>query len=187
MNKWEILDSKNLYKSNFGNVRIDKCLLPNGAIIESYKVNEYNDWVNCVAVTENNQVILVKQYRHGAGDFFWEIPAGGISKGENPISAVLRELQEETGYITNNKPILLSSLHTNPATNNNRIHTYLLTGLSSMQKVPTNFDITEDIECLLASWDEISEMVSNGTISQLFTLYALQTAKHFLYNGEKVL
>lgn len=80
MDKWTTLKSDYLYKSKFGNVRIDKCLLPNDVIIESYKVNEYIDWVNCVAVTDTNQVILVRQYRHGAGDFFYEIPAGGSKK-----------------------------------------------------------------------------------------------------------
>lgn len=82
--------------------------------------------------------------------------------------------------MTKNEPIFLSSLYTNPATNNNRIHSYLLTGLS--QKTKTNFDNTEDIECVLASWNEIDEMIKSGKISQLFTVCAIQTAKNFLKN-----
>jgi 8-oxo-dGTP pyrophosphatase MutT (NUDIX family) len=60
--------------------------------------HEFPDWVNMVAVTKNNEIILVKQYRHGGKDFFIEVPAGKVDEQEDLESAVIRELLEETGW-----------------------------------------------------------------------------------------
>lgn len=180
MKKWKILSSEYVYKTKFGNLRTDKCLLPNGIIVDEYHVNEYVDWVNCVAITENNEIILVKQYRQGAEKFFLEIPAGALENKEAPISAIIRELEEETGYVGTNEPIFISTLYTNPATNNNCIHTYLITDL--VNKTTTKFDTTEDIETLLVPMDKIDEMIQDGRISQMFTVCAIEMVKSYLRN-----
>lgn len=180
MEKWKTLSSEYIYKSKFGNLRTDKCLLPNGIIIDEYHVNEYADWVNCVAITANNEIILVKQYRQGAKKIFFEIPAGALENKEAPVSAIIRELEEETGYVSTSEPIFISTLYTNPATNNNCIHTYLVTGLVNKSNV--KFDTTEDIETILVPMDKIEEMIQEGRISQLFTVCAIEMVKSYLQN-----
>ena len=97
---WKTISSKYLYKSPFGNLRIDSCQLPNGSVIENYYVNEYSDWVNAVVITKDNKVVLVEQYRHAGNDFFLEIPAGKVEDNESHEEGILREIKEETGYIS---------------------------------------------------------------------------------------
>ena len=62
---WILLNSKYVVKDKWITVRADTCQMPNGTIVEPYYVLEYPTWVNVVALTKNQEVILVKQYRHG--------------------------------------------------------------------------------------------------------------------------
>ena len=101
--KWQIENSKYLINDKWIKVRADKCVMPNKKIIEPYYVLEYPNWVNIVAVTENNEVILVKTYRHGIGKELIELPCGLIDNTDNsPLKAAKRELLEETGYTSDN-------------------------------------------------------------------------------------
>lgn len=76
MEQWKTLNSSYLYQTTFGNLRKDTCELPTGQIIQDYYVAEYCDWVNAVVITKNLEIVLVKQYRHGAKSSFLEVPAG---------------------------------------------------------------------------------------------------------------
>ncbi len=177
MNKWKVLRSEYLYKTAYGNLRTDKCLLPSGLIIEEYHVCEYADWVNCVAVTPNREIVLERQYRHGAGAFFLETPAGAPMPGEAPDAAIARELREETGYTSDKPPVLLSSLYANPSTSNNRVYTYLLTDVVLTDL--TEFDVSEDIEVVLLPMSEVGRAIADARINQLFTVCAIELAmKH---------
>ncbi|MGD6893792.1 hypothetical protein [Bacillus infantis] len=74
MEKWKTLKSEYLHHSPFGNIRRDRCELPNGLVIDDYVVNEFSDWVNAVVITKEKQIVLVEQYRYAAGIFFWKFP-----------------------------------------------------------------------------------------------------------------
>lgn len=89
MKKWEKLHSQYIYQTPFGNLRQDRCKLPNGDIIENYYVNEYAAWVNAIVVTKDNRVVLVEQYRHAANDFFLEVPAGKGEDNESYEAAII--------------------------------------------------------------------------------------------------
>ncbi len=107
MQKWKVLNSQYLYQTPYGNLRKDKCLAENDFVIDAYHVNEFDNWVNAVVLTEQQEIVLVKQYRHGAGDFFYEIPAGKVEAGETYAEAIEREVLEETGYKSTASPIYL--------------------------------------------------------------------------------
>ncbi|UNL83464.1 hypothetical protein [Priestia koreensis] len=62
MKKWNILKSRYIYKTPYGNLRSDTCELPNGLIIKDYYVQEYDDWMNAVVLTKEKKIVLVKQY-----------------------------------------------------------------------------------------------------------------------------
>ncbi len=178
MEKWKTLASKYLYETPYGNLREDSCLLPNGFIIPNYHINEFSDWVNGVVITKDQKVIFVKQYRHGGGDFFIEVPAGTVEKEEDLLEAFKREVQEETGYGSLLEPILLGHFNVNPANQNNHITTYLM--LDAELVSTQNLDPTEDIEVVIFSLDEVQERLKNNAFNHLFCVYALMLALNYL-------
>ena len=178
MKSWKTLNSSHVYKSSFGNLRKDTCVLPNGEVIEDYYVNEYSDWVNAIVLTQDKKIVLVEQYRYAAQDFFLEIPAGKPEGNESYEEAVLREVQEETGYITAKKPILLGEFYVNPATQTNKVITFLL--LDAYKAFEQELDPTEFIDVHLVNLNDMEEMIAKGKINQLFTVSAYYISKSFI-------
>ncbi len=178
MRKWEVIDSSYIFKNPFGNLRKDKCLLPNGLIIEEYYVNEYPDWVNVVAITRDRQVIFISQYRHGCQDFVLEIPGGAKKVNEDESTAILRELAEETGFTSLQKPILLANLHSNPAIATNQVQTFLVLDVYKVSE--QNLDDTEEIEVKLIPLDQVAEKIHSGQITQIFSVAAYYMAAEYL-------
>ncbi|WP_053368073.1 NUDIX hydrolase [Bacillus sp. FJAT-27245] len=178
MEKWKTLASEYFYKTAFGNLRKDTCQLSSGIVINDYYVNEYADWVNAVVITEDNKIVLVKQYRHAGNDFFLEIPAGKIEENETYEEGILREVREETGFITNCAPVKLGEFMVNPATQTNKIITYLIRdGYKASEQT---LDSTEEIDVKLINFKEFGELIKAGEIkTQLFTASAYYMAKDY--------
>src|SRR5215210_6359600 len=122
--KWKVLESQYLHKQPWFTVRKEKCELPNGKIMQAYYTLEYPAWVNAFALTEDDQVLMVKQYRHGLGIISTELPGGVVDAGETPEIAIARELREETGYEFTSLDYL-GKISANPATSNNYTHMYI--------------------------------------------------------------
>ncbi len=171
---WEKISSKYLVKKSWATLRVDTCRMPDGTVVPEYYVLEYPDWVNAVALTSDNQVILVKQYRQAAGEVMLELPGGCIEKNESAEEAVRRELLEETGYEFEEIEFL-SSLYANPATANNKTHCFIARGgkLVAEQKL----DHSEELIIELVSLEKLKELLLNNAfghalhISEIF--YAL--------------
>jgi ADP-ribose pyrophosphatase len=169
---WRVLESSYLKK----NVRIDKCETSNGKIIEPL-VLEYGTWVTIVALTKRQEVLLIRQYRHGAGKILLELPGGGVGIDEEPRIAAKRELLEETGYASNNI-IEVGRVSPNPASHTNLMYAYLAL---DVQKIGNqSLDETEEIEVFPTPLDKVILMVKNGELLQslhvssfLFALYHL--------------
>lgn len=119
--RWTVLSSRSVIRDRWIDLRADDCLTPSGHEIAPYYVLTYPDWVHVVALTASDEVLLVRQYRHGAGGSFLELPGGVIDGGEAVEAAARRELAEETGHEAG-AITLVSSLHPNPAIQNNRVH-----------------------------------------------------------------
>ena len=168
---WEVLSSEYLVRAPWAVLRKDVCRMANGHIVPEYYVLEYPDWVNMVALTADNQFILVKQYRHGVKQDVLEIPGGVIDPGEEGPEAARRELLEETGYRCDTIEEL-SALFPNPATSTNKTTTYLLTGGVKIQE--QNLDDQEEIEVILASATELKQLLLDNQFGQ-----ALHTAALF--------
>jgi ADP-ribose pyrophosphatase len=130
---WKLLSSEYIHKGPWATLRIDRCEMPSGKIVDDYYVLEYSNWVNAVAITEDNMVLMVKQYRHAAGIISLEIPGGVIDGDESPVEGLRRELLEETGYQFDDFE-LLCTVYGNPSTANNQTFTYLAKGGKKVQE-----------------------------------------------------
>lgn len=161
-------------------MRKDRCQLPNGQIINDYYVQEYADWVNAVVMTKEKSIVFVEQYRHPGQRIFLEIPAGKVEENESYEEGILREVREETGYISKEKPIKLGEFMVNPATQTNKIVTFLL--LDAFKENGQELDETEDIEVKLIALDAIGKMIRDQQITQLFSVSAYYLAQDYLNN-----
>lgn len=160
---WKVIESKQLFTEPWFTVRKDVCSLPNGKVHKDYYVLQYPDWVTGFALTENNEVILVRQYRHGLGVVSTELPGGVIDGGELPREAIQRELMEETGY-SFDKIEPLGKVSPNPATSTNYMHMFLATG--GRKVAGQTLDETEDLEIIICSINELKTMMKKNEIVQ---------------------
>lgn len=163
---WKILES-NYLRPRF---RIDRCELPNGKIFEPM-VMEFRTWAVVLALTKDQEVVLIRQYRHGAQDIFWEFPGGVVEDGEDPLEGARRELSEETGYTTSNL-IKVGKFYPNPANQSNVMYAFLAYDVEKTDI--QNFDEAEDIEVRLIPLDELIAMTKRGEF-----LHGLQVAALF--------
>ncbi len=135
-----------------------------------FVVIDSNDWVNVVAVTDDGQLVLVRQFRFGRHEFTLEIPGGMIEHGEDPVAAGVRELREETGYAGRSARIL-GRVHPNPAIQSNVCHIVLVEGARRVGE--TQFDANEEIEISTAPVEEVLRFAHEGRITHALVLDAL--------------
>jgi ADP-ribose pyrophosphatase len=161
--KWNKLSTRYLVKERWATLRVDTCELQNGVIKDDYYVLEYPNWVNAIAITRENKMILVRQYRHAADIISLEVPGGVIDGDERPEDAVKRELLEETGYSFETSE-LIATVYPNPATSTNRTFTYLLTG--GIKTHEQHLDEHEFLTVEEYTLEEVKELVLNNKIDQ---------------------
>jgi 8-oxo-dGTP pyrophosphatase MutT (NUDIX family) len=160
---WKTLSSKYIHKGLWATLRVDECEMPDGRIVDDYYVLEYPTWVNAIAITEENKVLMVRQYRHAAGIISLEIPGGVVDKGEEPAHAIKRELLEETGYAFESWEHLCT-LYANPSTANNHTICYLAKGGKKVQD--QHFDEHEDLTVEQYTIPELKQLLIDHKIKQ---------------------
>ncbi|MFN2440608.1 MAG: NUDIX hydrolase [Chitinophagaceae bacterium] len=173
--KWKVLASEYLHREPWLTIRKEKCELPNGQIVPAFYVQEYPEWVNAFALTKDDQVVMVRQYRHGIEETGVELPGGVAEEGEGMEEAVRREIKEETGYEFKSYEYL-GKICANPSTTNNFMHMFLAT--DGVKVADPQLDHLEDLEVVLYSINEVKDMLKENKIMQSLHVncifYALQ-------------
>jgi len=161
--KWNTLESRYLIERPWLTARVDKVELPDGRINPEHYVLEYPNWVNVIAITPDDEFVMVRQYRHAMDVVLDELCAGVIEDGETPLQAAQRELLEETGYSGGDWKEIMT-IGQNPSICNNLTHCFLAQGVT--QTTTQQLDASEDIAVLLLSCQQVYEMLANNQMLQ---------------------
>lgn len=176
--KWKILKSKLVFNNKWVTIRQDEVELPKGEIIDDFFVIVRPDIVLVFPVTENQEIVFVRQYRHATGEILLELPAGRLdSEIEDAEVAARRELEEETGYVAD-ELIKLGTLYDNPIKDTNKVHLFLAKNVQLTGK--QNLDITEDVEVVLIAIDQVMTKITNGEIRVSGTVAAIFLGINYL-------
>lgn len=159
---WTADSSRVLVESPWIKLRAERCVTQRGAVLDPFYLLDYPEWVHVAAFDEEDRLLLVRQYRHGAGKMSLELPGGVMDPQESdPLVAGARELLEETGHVAATLTHL-ARLSPNPSSHTNGVHILLATG--ARPQTALKLDATEDIVVEPTPWREAVEMALSGQI-----------------------
>jgi len=159
---WKRQSSREIADCRVFKVREDFCERASDGATHNFFVIENPDWVNVIALTKDDQIVLIEQYRQGTEEITLEIPGGMIDAGEEPEATARRELAEETGYEAG-EFILLGKSRPNPAIQANWMYHYL--ALDCEKTRETAFDEHESLLTKIASLSEVENLIKSGKIT----------------------
>ena len=133
----------------------------------------FPDWCNVLAITPEEKLVLVWQYRFGTGEMSLEVPGGVVDPGETAIEAAGRELGEEAGYALGPSGIeLFSTVEANPAMQANLCHSFLARGVTPT--ATQDFDDLEELEVCLVDLEDIPALLDEGMVRHVLVVAALE-------------
>lgn len=179
---WTLLERSYIFqRPPWLTLRQDHLRLPSGREIPEYWISEFPPWVNVVAVTATDHVVLVRQYRPGLGEIYFEIPAGVVDETDaNPEAAARRELLEETGYGGGRWSSLLT-LSANPALQNNLTYSFLAEGVEPVA-APAH-EATEDLRVHVVALGDLPRLLDTGEVVQ--ALHAAPLLRYLLRRADR--
>ncbi len=160
---------RNIYTGKVVTLNVDTVKLPNGVTIDLETIR-HPGAAAVVPMKDDGTVVLIRQFRHAAGGFIYEIPAGKLSPGEDPLHCAARELEEEVGYRASSFE-LLSSIFTAPGFADEVIHVYKATGLTTGRQQLDRDEVLEIVEMPL---EQAIRKIQDGTIRDGKTIVGLQ-------------
>jgi 8-oxo-dGTP pyrophosphatase MutT (NUDIX family) len=166
---WDIVSSERRDRLPIFGLRVDRAVSPRTGAAHDFYVLESGSWVNVIPLTPGQEVVLIRQYRHGTREVTLEIPGGIVEPGDSPQEAACRELREETGYEAG-EMIALGFVHPNPAFLDNRCYTFI--AQEARHTGPQALDAKEDIEVLLKPLNEVPRLIREGQITHSLVLAA---------------
>ena len=172
--KEEVLSTERIYEGRIINLRKDKVTVVHGT--STREVIEHNGGAVLIAVTPERKMVMVRQYRRPADKIMFEVPAGKIDPGEEPLVTASRELKEETGY-TAGKVKYLTRFYTSVGYSEEVLYLYLCTDLVPGE---TQFDENEALDIEEWDIDELHEMVMKGEIDDAKTIIAIEFAHNLV-------
>ena len=168
---WIKTGSQQLGDYKIFRLRSDRSISPRTGKEHNFLVLDSVNWVNVVATTPDQQVVMIEQFRHGSGTVELEIPGGMMDPGDkSPDAAGIRELREETGYAGEN-PRIIGQIFPNPAIMSNTCFTVLVENCRCIH--PVEFDHGEDLITRLVPIAQIPELIATGHIRHSLVVVGL--------------
>lgn len=167
---WRVTASNYLIEDAFLRLRRDTIELPGGGTIANYYVRESRGFAIIFAVTLEDRVVFVHQYKHGIARELLELPAGMVDEGEEPLQTARRELAEETGYEAETFE-LVGEFVTDPTNADTIAYLYIARG--ARRAGDQHLDPGENITVGLASFAELGAMVRDGRITSISHVAAI--------------
>ncbi|RWR15034.1 NUDIX domain-containing protein [Siminovitchia fortis] len=165
------VSTETIFEGKIISVQVDEVELPNGKLSKR-EIVRHPGAVALIALTDENKIVMVEQYRKPLERSLLEIPAGKLEPGEEPAATAERELEEETGYRAG-KMEYISSFYTSPGFADEIIHLYLATGLEKVEN-PADGDEDEFVELFELTLEEALECIRNERIYDAKTVFAVQ-------------
>jgi len=197
--KWEKLSSEEVARARVFSLRVARMRRPITVAQKAagetekkeddYYTIESPDWSNIIAFTEELEVVLVEQFRHGVEEITLEVPGGILDPEENPEEAVIRELREETGFSVQQVKSL-GWVHPNPALMANKCHLFIGTG--ARLTTATDMDEDEDIRVRLEPLEQVVKCIQDQTfthalmIAGFFRLFASEEISSECFSDEQL-
>ncbi len=174
---WELLGSRVSFEDRWLTVQSRSYRLPDGQVVEPFHVVQRSDWVQVIALTDDNQIVLTREFRAGIGQVITDLPGGMVDATDaDPLAAAARELREETGFECRDWR-LLGSPWAGWANQTNRAHFAL--GLGAQRTASPSLDASEDIAVIIRPWAEFVREAAGGQ-GQAYHLAALFLAQRAL-------
>lgn len=178
--RWKVLESHLDPLLGPFSLRRDRAMLPLKGVTHEFILLESPDWVNIVPVTDDGQMVMVRQHRLGTNCVELEIPGGLIDpQDERPVEAAKRELLEETGYQAEDWR-LIGTVAPNPALQTNRCYTFLARGCWRVG--PPRPDEKEPLEAVEVPLAKLPALITSGSISHALALNGLFW--YFIHEGK---
>lgn len=174
---WRVRGSSYVVNSPYMRLRVDEIELPDGTVVPDYYVRESRGFVTILALTQHQQVVLVRQYRYGADSIHLELPAGMLLDSEEPMDCALRELAEETGFEVTHCDLAAEYLP-EPVRSTARAYVYI--GSNARPVAEQHLDPTEHLSVELVSLARFRTMLADGTIDTGASIAAGYRALDFL-------
>jgi 8-oxo-dGTP pyrophosphatase MutT (NUDIX family) len=167
--EWRRVSSKTLVETPIFTVKENGFVRNGDEKRASFYTVDVPDWINVIAITPENNVVLIEQYRQGVEELVTELPSGMVDMNEAAETAARRELLEETGYEAEEWALLGVTLP-NPAFHNNRIHHYLARGAKWIKE--PELDDNESVTTTLKSLDEAHQLIREGKMAHSMVVAA---------------
>jgi 8-oxo-dGTP pyrophosphatase MutT (NUDIX family) len=163
LHPWKQLSTRDIIRDRWARLRADRVEIAPGKILDPFYVLEEHEWVHAIALNRDRHILLVRQYRYPGQAFTWELPGGMVDSGEDLLTAIQRELREETGA-TAPRWQHIAAPFPNPARQTNRVHGFL-----AEDAAITTACEQEASEAIESAWHSIPsalDLIRRGEFSQ---------------------